>query len=101
MNLGSLPLHNILLGAAHVLGNRYPTDKKMEDNIRKVQEIWDTVRVKNPDFQEDHPCLRRTKGVQGRNLYRRGIGLIDSYLAQSSQTRGPAMDGGKFQEGPR
>jgi len=55
MNLGRRPLQKILLGAAHVLGSRYPADEETEDNIRKVEEIWNTIQMKNPDLHMTDP----------------------------------------------
>ena len=59
MKLCSEPLQHILSATASVLASRYILDEKKEDNIRKVAEIWDTVRMKNPDFQEEDPRLRK------------------------------------------
>ena len=52
MKLCSEPLQRILSATASVLASRYISDEETEDNIRRVAEIWDTVRMKNPDLQE-------------------------------------------------
>ena len=62
MKLGSPPLRKILLGAAHVLGSRYPADEETEDDVKEVQEIWDTVRMKNPDLHTTDPREEIAKG---------------------------------------
>ena len=64
MNLCSKPLQHILSATASVLASRYILDEGSEDNIRRVAEIWDTVRMKNPDFQEEDLRLRKAFGEE-------------------------------------
>ena len=59
LELGSIPLERIFLDASHVLASRYPRNRKLEANVRKVQDIWDTVQKNNPEFQEEDPRLRK------------------------------------------
>ena len=68
MNLGSSPLRTILSDVAYILGSRYPADEETEDNIRKVQEIWDTVRMKNPDLHTTDPREEIVKDKRFREL---------------------------------
>ena len=49
----------ISLDASHVLASQYPRNRKLEANVRKVQDIWDTVQKNNPDFQEEDPHLQK------------------------------------------
>ena len=57
LELGSTPLDRIFTDTSDVLASRYPRKKKLEADFRTVQDIWDTVQNKNPDFQEGDPRL--------------------------------------------
>ena len=57
LELGSIPLDRIFTDTSDVLASRYPRKKKLEADFRTVQDIWDTVQNKNPDFQEGDPRL--------------------------------------------
>ena len=43
LELGSIPLRRIFLDASRVLASRYPRNRKLETDFKKVQDIWEAV----------------------------------------------------------